>query len=256
MLLLWGCMPRLASSPRQIAAFEKRPENLRLEFTTAQGRQVAYYLPPPLNPALPPTRLALLYPGFASVALGWLTFIKPEEAPNTGWLLVDYPGRGECEGKMNPADLYRNSEGALAALAAHYGVPRISAELDLMGHSFGSGAALQFAVRHPVKRIVLVAPFDTLRRAVAVRSFLLSILMPSQIDNRILLGELVNSPDPPEITILHGELDTTLPVRMGRSLQAVAPKKIAYHEFPGDDHISILTTHRDLIFATLTGGAG
>ena len=29
----------------------------------------------------------------------------------------------------------------------------------------GRAAALQFAARHPVKRIVLVAPFDTLRRA-------------------------------------------------------------------------------------------
>jgi pimeloyl-ACP methyl ester carboxylesterase len=256
LLLLTGCMPQIPIDPTQLAAFERRPENLRLEFTTTQGRQVAYYLPPPHNPAQAPARLALLYPGIGSVALGWLRFIKPAEAPDTGWLLIDYPGRGESEGKMNPADLYLNSEGALAALAAHFGVKRITAELDLLGHSFGSGAALQFAIRHQVKRIVLVAPFDTLRRAVAVRSFLLAVLIPSQIDNRLLIAKLLAAPNPPAITILHGERDTTLPVRMGRNLHAVAPQKIAYREFPDDDHVSILTNQRDLIFATLLGHSG
>ncbi len=253
LLLLDGCMPRIPVDPALLAAFEQRPANVRLEFTTSHGRQVAYYLPPLIDPRQPPTRLCILYPGIGSVALGWLRFIRPQEVPDVGWLLIDYPGRGECEGEMNPADNYLNSEGALAALAAHFGQPRLNSELDLMAHSFGCGAALKFAVRHRVKRIVLVAPFDTLRRAVAVRSFLLSILMPSQIDNRKLIRQLLAGPHPPEISIFHGARDTTLPVRMSHNLLAVAPKQIAYHEFPNDDHVSILTNQRKLIIRTLTG---
>lgn len=253
LLLLWSCMPELPPAPGLTAAFAELPDSLRLEFTTDQGRQVAYYLPPPTNPANPPPHLAILYPGIGSVALGWLRFIKPEEAPDTGWLMIDYPGRGESGGKMDPADLYQNSEGALAALARHFGAGQITAELALLGHSFGSGAALQFAARRPVERIVLVAPFDTLRRAVALKSWLLALILPSQIDNRELVRNLLRTPDPPTITIFHGESDRTLPVRMGRNLRDVAPDRINYREFPDDSHVGILTTRHDLILDALTG---
>jgi len=254
LLLLWGCMPEIPPpAPGLSAAFTELPGNLRLEFTTAQGRQVAYYLPPLTNPTNPPARLAILYPGIGSVALGWLRFIEPETAPDTGWLLIDYPGRGESEGKMDPTDLYQNSEGALTALATHFGVKQLPSELALLGHSFGSGAALQFAARQPVKRVVLVAPFDTLRRAVALKSWLLALILPSQIDNRELIRNLLHGPNPPVITIFHGASDRTLPVRMGRNLRDVAPERIDYREFPADDHVDILTTRHDLILEALTG---
>lgn len=253
LLPLWGCMPELPPAPGLTAAFAERPGNLRLEFTTDQGLQVAYYLPPLTNPATPPARLAILYPGIGSVALGWLRFIDPDEAPDTGWLMIDYPGRGESTGRMDPADLYQNSEGALAALAAQFGVTRLSSELALLGHSFGSGAALQFAARQPVRRIVLVAPFDTLRRAVALKSWLLALILPSQIDNRELIRALLHSPNPPTITILHSTNDQTLPVRMGRNLRDVAPDQLTYREFPDDSHVGILTTRHDLILDALSG---
>jgi pimeloyl-ACP methyl ester carboxylesterase len=256
LLLFWGCMPKFPPAPPGLfAAFAELPGNLRLEFPTDQGRQVAYYLPPLTDPASQPARLAILYPGIGSVALGWLRFIGPEEAPDTGWLMIDYPGRGESAGKMDPDELYRNSEGALTALAAHFGVTHLSSDLALLGHSFGSGAALQFAARHPtqVKRIVLVAPFDTLRRAVALKSWLLALILPSQIDNRELLRALLHGPNPPVITILHSTSDQTLPVRMGRNLRDVAPDRITYREFPDDSHVGILTTRHDLILDALTG---
>lgn len=253
LILLWGCMPEIPPAPELTAAFVELPGSLRLEFTTEQGRQVAYYLAPPTNSARPPAQLAVLYPGIGSVALAWLGFIDPAEAPNTGWLMIDYPGRGESAGKMDPADLYQNSEGALAALAGHFGVGQTTAELVLLGHSFGSGAALQFAARHPVKRIVLVAPFDTLRRAVALKSCLLALILPSQIDNRELIGKLLHKPDPPVITVFHGAGDLTLPVRMGRNLRDVDPDRIIYQEFPDDSHVGIISTRHDLILNALTG---
>ena len=47
--------------------------------------------------------------------------------------------------------------------------------------------------------------------------------------------------------------DTSLPVEMGRKLADVNSKFIEYYEIPQGDHISILTTHRDLIFHSLLG---
>lgn len=253
LFLLWGCMPPPPSAPGLVAAFAELPGNLRLEFATNQGHQVAYYLPPITNPSQPPTHLAILYPGIGSVALGWLRFIDPKAAPDTGWLMIDYPGRGESAGEMDPAELYLNSEGALTALANHFGTTTITADLALLGHSFGSGAALQFAARHPVKRIVLVAPFDTLRRAVALKSWFLALILPRQIDNLALIDRLLHGPNPPRISIFHGASDRTLPVRMGRNLRDVAPEKIDYREFPDDNHVGILSTRHDLILSALIG---
>lgn len=249
-----GCMKRIPYQHSQLEAFHERSENVQLEFTTGKGRQVAFYIPPDKDPDSPPARIDILYPGIGSVALGWQRFIKEGEYPHTGYLLIDYPGRGLSEGFMNPADNYLNTEGALNALAAHFGVNVLDAELNLMGHSFGTGAALQFAARHSVKRIVLVAPFNTLRKGVAVKSLFLSIVMPSQIDNRKIIRQLLGQDNQPEITILHGTEDTSLPVEMGRELAAIDPERVNYLEFPEDDHVSILTTRRDLIFGILNGG--
>lgn len=135
---------------------------------------------------------------------------------------------GLCEGLMQPEKNYKNSEGALAALARHFNVDKIDAEISLMGHSFGTGAALQFARHQDVKRIVLVAPFNTLTQAVARKSKLLAFLMPSRIDNRKQIKALLSGPSPPVITIIHGRQDASLPVAMGRELAAIDPEKIQF----------------------------
>ncbi len=248
-----GCLKTIPYEPSQLATFDAEIENVRLEFVTEKGRQVAFYLPPLISPEKPPKRINILYPGIYAVALGWRQFISQEEDPEAAYLLIDYPGRGLCEGSMRPEKNYLNTEGALDALEKRYGKGVFDAELSLMGHSFGTGAALNFAERAEVKRIVLVSPFNTLTKAVALQSWLLSILMPSQINNNKIIRKLLDSDHPPQIMILHGSLDTTLPVTMGRELAAIDPEKIDFYEFTDDDHVSLLTTRRDLIFNLLNG---
>lgn len=253
LLLPNGCIKHISYEQGQLEVFFKRKENIQLSFETDKGTQVAFYVPALLKPDSVPERIAILYPGIYAVALGWYQFIRLEDDLKTGYLLIDYPGRGLSEGFMNPEENYKNTEGALAALAKHFGVETVDTDFCLMGHSFGSGAALQFAARQKVSRIVLVAPFDTLRNAVAQRSVVLSILMPTQIDNVKLIRNILTNDDKPSITIIHGSKDTSLPVEMGRKLAAVDPDLINYYEIPQGDHSSILTTHRDLIFHSLIG---
>jgi len=246
-------MKKIPYTQEQVDAFLKRKENIQLAFFIQHDRQVAFYIPPLNFPDRVPRQLAILYPGIESVALGWLKFIRLKEDPSAGYMLIDYPGRGNSEGMMNPEKLYLSTEGALKALADHLGVETIDTEFSLLGHSFGTGIALQYAARSPVARIVLVAPFTTLRKALAQKSFLLSILVPAQIDNIKLIKALLQRENPPEITIIHGAQDTSLPVEMGRKLASLDPKLIQYYEIPRGDHTSILTTHRDLIFHSLLG---
>jgi hypothetical protein len=253
LVALTGCLRQIPYEPAQLEKFRERPGNIQLEFTTANGHQVAFYIPPLNDPGLPPAQIAILYPGIKSVALGWLRFIKPEDCRDTGYLLIDYPGQGLSEGSMHLKKSYLSSEGALQSLAKHFEVNKLEAEYHLMGHSFGTGAALQFADRHQVKKIVLIAPFTTLRNAVAEKFFFLSVLLPAQMDNRAIIRQLLLREQPPQITIMHGGKDALLPVAMGRELAALDPARINYLEFPADDHVSILTTCRDLIFRILTG---
>jgi hypothetical protein len=246
-----GCLKKISYEQDQLEAFFKRKENIKLSFETDKGTQVAFYMPPLLKPTCVPEKIAILYPGINAVALGWCNFIRLEDDPYAGYLLIDYPGRGLSQGLMNPEENYKNTEGALTALAVHFGVEKMDTKLCLMGHSFGTGAALQFAARHKVSHIVLVAPFDTLRRAVAQRSVILAVLMPAQIDNVALIKSILAKNDKPSITIIHGIRDTSLPVEMGRKLANLDTEFIEYFEIPQGDHVSILTTHRNLIFDSL-----
>lgn len=248
-----GCLKSIPYESEQLQNFFDRKENIQLSFETDKGRQVAFYVAPLIKPESIPEKIAILYPGINAVALGWWDFIRLEDDPGAGYLLIDYPGRGLSQGLMNPEENYKNTEGALEALAEHFDVETLVAEFCLMGHSFGTGAALQFASRQRVSRIVLVAPFDTLRNAVAQRSVILAVLMPAQIDNEALLKGILAGDVKPAITIIHGSRDASLPVEMGRKLADTNREVIEFREIPEGDHVSILTTHRDYIFHSLLG---
>jgi surfactin synthase thioesterase subunit len=253
-VFLSGCFwKKIPYNDEQLNTFYKRQENVQLTFETDAGQQVAYYIPPLENPENVPKKVAILYPGVQSVALDWLKFIRLDDDKKTGYLLVDYPGRGFSEGLMNPGEFYKISEGALSALAKHFKVDSIDPELFLMGHSLGSGAALQFASREKVTRIVLVAPFNTLREAAAHHSFILWIFMPNQVDNRKLIKSILSKALVPQIVIIHGTKDKSLPIEMGRELKDISSEDIVFYEILDGDHSSILTTHRDLIFKSLLG---
>lgn len=255
-LFTTGCLKSVPYKPSELAAFDVRSENIRLEFETDQGRQVAFYMPPLNAPEKLPKQINILYPGINAVTLGWQRFISQVDDPDAAYLLIDYPGMGLCEGSMRPEKNYQNTEGALAALAKRFGQGSLEAELHLMGHSFGSGAALNFAERAKVSHIVLISPFNTLTEAVAISSWLLSVIMPSQIDNKKIIRTLLQTNHPPKISILHGSLDTVLPVTMGRDLATVDPERIKYYEFAELGHVDILTVRRDLIFNLLNGREG
>ena len=249
-----GCMGKIPYEPEQLARFHARKANVELPFTTEQGRQTAFYVPPHKNPDDNPAAIAILYPGINSTALGWLNLIEIEETPRLGYLLIDYPGRGRCEGSLHPEYLYKNTQGALAVLAKRLGPSVGQADLRVLGHSFGSGAALQYAARdNRVSRILLVAPFNDLKEAVALKSSFLAFMMPAQIDNRQLIAKILSRDAPADIMIIHGSGDQSLPVDMGRELAAMDREQIRYREVPGGGHSDVLHSRRKLIFDYLNG---
>ncbi|MCK4389567.1 MAG: hypothetical protein KAV83_04935 [Desulfobacterales bacterium] len=248
-----GCNSHLPYTASEIASFEAREFGVELTYQTRAGRQNAFYVPPKERPERPPERLVIMYPGIRSLALDWLEMVDHAPDPLTGFLLIDYPGRGKCEGLMRPKHLPEFSFGAIEALGLHLNVlqDELTKHLCLLGHFFGCAAALQFAPHVDVERIVLIAPFTTLHRAVYKLYGPLAWLMPDRMDNRKRLRELRQRPRRPALVIIHGSADDTIPVKMGRDLAGLFPGWIVYHEIEGADHAGILKTSEALIFEAL-----
>ncbi|MBI5154036.1 hypothetical protein HZA57_02265, partial [Candidatus Poribacteria bacterium] len=75
------------------------PERLvEVGYETRDGHQVAFYLPPGAQPGQPPRRLWVMFHGNAATALDWLDIVEKIETPGVGFLLVDYPDYGLCQG--------------------------------------------------------------------------------------------------------------------------------------------------------------
>jgi predicted alpha/beta hydrolase family esterase len=248
-----GCNIHLPYTASEIASFEGREFGDELTYQTRAGRQNAFYVPPKDGPERAPERLVIMYPGFLLRALDWLEIVDHAPDPKAGFLLIDYPGRGKCEGSVRPKHLLDSSFGAIEALGLHLNVRQdeLTKHLCLLGHSFGCAAALQFAPHVDVERIVLIAPFTTLHRAVYKLYGPLAWLIPDRMDNQERLRELCQRPRRPAVVIIHGSADDTLPVKMGRDLARLFPGWIVYHEIEGADHVGILKISESLIFKAL-----
>lgn len=224
---------------------------LELRYRTIAGEQSAFYLPRGAQTAMP-KRLWLAFSGNAALALEWLGLIERDPNPSDAFLLIDYPGYGRSEGYASVPTNRAAADGALKALAQHFGVDaeKLEPSLNVIGHSFGSAAGLDFANRHPVQRIVLIAPFTTLREEGALQfGKLLSQLVSENYDNRSVLRALARRTTPPRIAIFHGTADDIIPVEMGRALAAKHPAMIQFFPLEGGDHLSPLFKNADQILA-------
>lgn len=220
------------------------PQNVtELDYLTAAGRQVAFYLAPGLEPARPPDRLWILFGGNGSVALGWLKVLRGASDLRAGYLLLDYPGCGLCQGRPGRDSIRDTSEQALTALAARLRLaPSVfEGRLSLVGHSLGSAAALEMAPRHRVERVVLLAPFTSMMAiAEHIVGWPFCQFVPDRFDNEARLRELHRAQPRCAVTIIHGARDTVVPVAMGRTLAGLVPGWVRYEELPQGTHMSVV----------------
>jgi len=238
--------------PRQYGAGDVRESTLA--YTTSEGRQIAYYIPPDTGGEQAPERLWVMFSGNASLALDWLDFVKRYPGHHDGFLLVDYPGYGSCDGSATPQNIEESAEAAFDQLAQRLHTTRaaLDGKLGAVGHSLGCAAALNFAVKHPVDRLVLIAPFTSLRdMAQRTVGWPLCWLLRHNFDNRARLAELAARGHPPRATIFHGAADEVIPTQMGSELAAEFPRMIAFREVPAATHNMVVILARDQIFSAM-----
>lgn len=213
----------------------------RLRFETSQGLQTAFYIPPRVPATGLPQTLWLCFAGNGSLALDWLHDTNMWDA-RFAYLLVDYPGYGECEGSPNPARIRESGQAAVAALARHMhtSMLELRPQLAVLGHSLGCAASLMAADDLDIRRGVLLSPFTSMTdMGRIVLGWPLCYLNMHRFDNRKTLGHVAQRAGA-RFVIFHGAEDEVIPVRMGRELAAAHPQVVAFHEVPDGHHNDLL----------------
>jgi pimeloyl-ACP methyl ester carboxylesterase len=232
------------------------PNTVELGYHTPSGNQVSFYIPPRTDPDEKLKTLWVFFGGNGALTLDWLLYLDQFPDKSSGVLLVEYPGYGLCQGRPSYNSIMENSDAAFQALARQLKKEPLELEKDLnvLGHSLGAATGLEFAARHPVKRIILLAPFTSMKDMARLAvGWPLCLLLRDPFDNTIVLDQLVTRAEPPQIHIFHGEADEVAPFRMGQSLAQRHPDKIAFHPYKGVDHNSIIDAAAKEIYNIMTG---
>jgi pimeloyl-ACP methyl ester carboxylesterase len=220
-----------------------------LPYRTPAGDQVAFvHAPsaPGVDPKIAPVWVFCY--GNGSLALEWPEQLMP---PDATVLLIEYPGYGASDGAPSPAANDASIDAALDALGQRLGHP--VTPTGMLGHSMGCAFVLRTALRHPPRKLVLIAPYTSLR-AMARRTvgWPLCWLLRHNLDNQAALDALCAGPHPPTIDILQDRDDEVIPVAMGRALAAAHPQQVRWHEVTGSGHNEILDYHLEDIAAAMT----
>lgn len=228
---------------KERAAF---PEStLRIVARTEDGLQQGCYIPPRAGPGAdqPPERLWVAFNGSGGIAYDWLMFIANCPDNQAGFLLMDYPSYGGSEGKPSPRSIARASDGLYSALADRWSTSpaELADRTRVIGLSLGSATGLEFATRHPVREVVLVAPFTTLREVAVLRAgWVVSWCLIHNYDNRARIRDLAAQNPPPRLVVLNGGKDTAIPPEMGRELATIAPQITTFVHVPEANHVNLI----------------
>ncbi|MEO5716032.1 MAG: alpha/beta hydrolase [Luteolibacter sp.] len=254
LLLLAGCQSKLIYFPRPYAAgttaeWQKRTSGKLLDFQTTQGRQRAFFQ----GNLKSPRNLWIVCGGNGTIALDWSEWLETNAPREDAWLLVDFPGYGDCQGAPTPGRIRDSMDKVVPLACRELGWPEHPdpKRLRFLGHSLGGAACLIGASEFKIQRGVLIAPFtSTMDMTRQVIGLPLGFLVWHRFDNSARLEELA-ARGPGQVIILHGTTDEVIPVTMSRTLAAQQKSIVRLEEIPGGHHNDIQEKNPDAVAAAL-----
>ncbi len=216
--------------PRAFAPDPAGPPIQVVRLTTPDSQSlVGWWLPPAAGkPTL------LFFGGNGDSLIGETVRFQACANAGVGLLAVAYEGYSGSTGHPTEAGLHRDGEAAYAWLAQ-----RVAAkDIVIEGYSLGTGVAVPLAAGHPVRALVLEAPYTSTVDVGAARMPFLPVrlLMWDRFQSRDWIGR-VHAP----LLVVHGDQDTTIPIRFGRGLFALASPPKTFVEVPGGTHENLMS---------------
>ncbi len=148
-----------------------------------------------------------------------------------GVLLFDYRGYGKSTGRPSEKGVYRDGRTAYEYLVHERKIP--PERIVPFGRSLGAAVALEVALHHPVRSVILESAFTSTRdMAKRMGPFaLLSPVMPANYNNLDKIRRLKASK-----LIIHGRDDDIVPFKMGETLYSAASEPKAFLPMDGAGH--------------------
>ncbi len=242
-LLLTGCQSRFIYYPSpylrpEVEAFTKRG-GLRLDYTTGEGRQTAWLIPP--RDGKPVDRFWIVCGGNAARALDYEELCRELPFAGDAFLLFDYPGYGACEGAAHPVHIRESLRAVIPLAAAKMGLDtgELAACGCVFGQSLGAAAALMAVEEFNFRRAVLCSPFtSTMDMTRVMFKVPLGFLVRHRYDNRAGLAALQKNGG--RAWLIHGTDDSIIPAEMSRTLAREFPDTVTLTEISGADHNDLL----------------
>lgn len=257
--LLLVCQSKLIYFPRPygketVRQWEDQSNGKEVDYQTSQGRQRAFLQ----GNLTSPHNLWIVCGGNGTLALDWAEWMETNAPAEDAWLLVDFPGYGDCEGSPSPGRI-RESMKTVVPLASKelgWGEAPDAKQLRFFGHSLGSAACLIAAEEWKIQRGVLIAPFtSTMEMAKEMTGLPLGIFVWHRFDNRSQLKELAGRGSG-KVIVFHGTDDEVIPVGMSRTLAAERKGIVELREIEGGRHNTIQAEHAESLAAALREAQG
>lgn len=179
------------------------------------GEVEAWYLPPTSATRAAPAPVLVFGHGNAEL----IDYLPGEFGSLTragvGVLLVEFPGYGRSSGSPSQAGIKAAFIAAYDTLTAREDVD--AGRVAVFGRSLGGGAVCDLAAERPVKAMILMSTFTSVR-SMAIKYLAPAFLVRDPFDN---LAVVERYPGP--VLIVHCESDEIIPYAHGVRLHEAAP---------------------------------
>ena len=249
---------RLIYYPRQYAHESYRAaldQLTRFDYESKSGAQTAFLFGEVAGQA--PKKVWWCFGGNGALAADWMIELHDVEAPDTIFVLVDYPGYGYSEGHPNPKSIARSTARLQQLLAERWKLA--AAELNrrsaILGHSLGCAAGLDMAARSHIEEIVAISPFTTMKD-MAAETFgnLVSNLLHHRFNNEKPLDQIVAQSPNASILIFHGTHDEVIPFRLGQALATRHPGRVEFRPVERAGHNDVVSVLGDTLRRIVAAG--